>query len=455
MIDKESILLVDMFSGNYAEDHIAHEIVNLFQTDDGKRFIYVPHNGEPTEHCEQVKKILMLRYLGDGKYEVLGRARAEKCLSTEEDQQYALEHMSYGGRPFKSIMRTAGQEFKQNEYITFEAYETQRLMKPLIIQCVPRCEAGVFEGKVSRGPRCESGLKVKTNFDGSYQSIEIATGLRSDGALNLLVPHQRRFIENDNELYTKLSKLFDKRADSLSWIDVSTIDDYCLLPPSEDSSVKDARFLSLLNIEESELAYSNLLAHFLDENLDIAKEFLTLLMERVDVEPNPQDLIPLNIEREKHHVDILIETYDKVFIVENKIHAGLSKGRSEEGDESQLDKYVDAISEIYANKDCFVIVLCPDYNNIAKEPILLDGKIVPLISYKEVFDLFSGFNKVRGGKRENQYFQDFMAILSWQLTDHLKDTSRRYFDLSSKRFQRAIAVDEALNSGSTHKPSDA
>ena len=37
----ETIILNRMYAGSYLEEHIGHEVINLFKADDGSNYIYV------------------------------------------------------------------------------------------------------------------------------------------------------------------------------------------------------------------------------------------------------------------------------------------------------------------------------------------------------------------------------------------------------------------------------
>ena len=65
-----------MYNGDYLADNLGHEIINLYQSDNGKNYVYLQHAGTFSEEQKgKVGYVLFVRTLpGRKMLEVLGKA---------------------------------------------------------------------------------------------------------------------------------------------------------------------------------------------------------------------------------------------------------------------------------------------------------------------------------------------------------------------------------------------
>ena len=135
-----------------------------------------------------------------------------------------------------------------------------------------------------------------------------------NGKLKDLISRQHETVKDDlgdkqkdDTRYKELVKLF---ATDENWEELRPLNESDLL--SEDNK-RHGRFLSLINKEDSELAYSNLLAHFLNENDKLGSRFIEFLWKISNIgDPSDADLVLLDVFREKMHIDLLINTKKRV-----------------------------------------------------------------------------------------------------------------------------------------------
>lgn len=205
--DHREMLVVNMFSGKYPIEHVAHEIINIFRTDDGKSYIYVPDDGHMSRH--DVGKVLMVCYLGSNIYEVIGRVFVDELLGDyDEGQKELLKSMRYYGVSLDKVMDAINRPYDEaGERVTFLAEKCQRPAKPIFIACNPESKPCHLQDK------------------GHVVNIRV---LSSTGKPTRLVQRQRRYLGRENndsrtneyefnqfELYDKLDCLFD--ADDSGW----------------------------------------------------------------------------------------------------------------------------------------------------------------------------------------------------------------------------------------------
>ena len=475
---EDAILIVNMFSGSYPTDNIAHEIINLFKSDEvedrdysGCHYLYVPWNG----HCNsKANKVLMVRHIGSGEYEVLARAKVKKAMEKSIDEQNkAIERIKYDEKSIEEIFAAVGKPFKRGEtfneceLLSFEVENAKRPLFPIIIK--------------SMNEQKEEKKKATGKEHEEDEICEIVVKSYSkNGKLKDLISRQHETVKDDlgdkqkdDTRYKELVKLF---ATDENWEELRPLNESDLL--SEDNK-RHGRFLSLINKEDSELAYSNLLAHFLNENDKLGSRFIEFLWKISNIgDPSDADLVLLDVFREKMHIDLLINTKSVLFILENKVNARLDEDElfsvNNDNDDIQQDKryklsgeqlkpnekyaggqlqrYIDKLpNEIKEGKErILVFIICPSRNKLYKDyleykeskgkngllrKVWLDeeGKklcAVPVISYKNILDVLSGtpdytpgdpLPNVRG-ERDKGYFRDFMDMLYWQETDEHNST---------------------------------
>jgi len=79
-INDEAIVLNRMFTGDYLEENIGHEVINLFKSDNGKYYLYLNALGSFHSIWEsRIKSMLMVRTIQGAKMlEVIGLATGLK-----------------------------------------------------------------------------------------------------------------------------------------------------------------------------------------------------------------------------------------------------------------------------------------------------------------------------------------------------------------------------------------
>ena len=144
MTEEKEILLNIMYNGDYlqsANQNIGHEIINLFQDDNGNNYIYVlPYGCMAQKHNGKIETILLVTRHNTSLLEVLAKAEnleqiieikgswTKQIKKIHDDQCAYIENnnITYGGVKLNDIMK----KNESNEtafYITFKA---KRIVKP-------------------------------------------------------------------------------------------------------------------------------------------------------------------------------------------------------------------------------------------------------------------------------------------------------------------------------------
>ena len=137
-VDKSGIVINRMYVGDYLASNLGHEVINLYQADNGQNYIYLNSTGDFVKaHQGKIEYMLFVKYYGIGEVEVIGMAKglhdvynaehkfANKYGGVNEailaEQKAFVEDeggISYGGVPLFDIFGKAGQ---QSVYITYKA----------------------------------------------------------------------------------------------------------------------------------------------------------------------------------------------------------------------------------------------------------------------------------------------------------------------------------------------
>lgn len=390
----EEIVLNRMFAGEFLDDHIGHEIVNMYKDDKGRNYIYIqPYGTYERSHHRHIGSVLMVRNIpGKRALEVLGLATELSDIydpSFPAEQQWEIhkrflmqEQVSYGGVPILDIFdRSKEMPEKQPVYISMQAGIVKRPNKPVYI----------IYGE------------EKTITDNNAVIVNLPNTNQAKCSL-------KQYFTPNNTDYAVLEQLISQ---PFLWtMDIEPIQDV------RQQEVHEDNFFDICGVADYELAFSNALAYYIGKYPELAIEFLNSCL---DIKLSA----PLTCLREWNNIDILIEDNDEIVVVENKITSKINGVQVTDGKQvgNQLKKYLD-IAEKRAKGDylddddpkkimlssqpkkvsCFI--LTPDYN-----PINMGNyNIGDFVCEKHYHQLFYSkvYNFLKGHHPEDVYFQEFL-----------------------------------------------
>ena len=132
--DKKGIVLNRMYTGSYLSTNLGHEVINMFQADNGRHYLYLNAKGNFSERGKQVGTMLLVRGINDNRVEVVGMAKnlnpveSANCTlprdlgrvngSVRQQQKDFLEskNVTYGDVPIIDIFGEKGQ---QSVYVSY------------------------------------------------------------------------------------------------------------------------------------------------------------------------------------------------------------------------------------------------------------------------------------------------------------------------------------------------
>ena len=126
------IVLNRMYSGEYLRENLGHEVINLYQADNGNHYLYLLDYGTfDRKYKEKINYMLMIRYIDTAKYKIIGLACGLTDTLNESDElifenqehfhSNSKESVCYGGVNVFDIFKL--NQSYQDVCITYKAEE--------------------------------------------------------------------------------------------------------------------------------------------------------------------------------------------------------------------------------------------------------------------------------------------------------------------------------------------
>lgn len=356
---KKTIVLNRMYAGSYLSTHLGHEVINMFQADNGKHYLYLNSIGNFEEKGLNAKNMLLVMHVGGKRVEILGLAKnlspapgAQCSLPSninsidnsisEEQRNYILSEkdggISYGDVPLLDIFGTIGQ---QNVFISYE---------------VGKNEFGENEFFVPN-------KKMFICFDeNEAQKDDIILNEHNFGSTSL-----RQFIQEGNKDYEILNSV------------IANEDMWHLCNEKVVRGAYTPHKISLFDIcriRHNENCFSDALAYYMEKypklwvgffkELDILINDNFKVSREVDAKVNNENCK----ENTGGRIDLLLSDDNSFIVIENKVKSDINKIERDLGvNQNQLDRYQNFIKYLITNnkvkqKQYYLFVLAPDYSKL-------------------------------------------------------------------------------------------
>ena len=382
------IMLNKSFIGSWGvanDENIPHEIINLFRSDNGKIYIYVPpYGGFKTNEHPDVQYILLTGSWNNNMTEVFYVVKGLTLLhhggrkATKSDRAKLVDYIKahnikYGGK-FLHEIKMAEAEEEIVFYMTFEAEAIYKPKKPLFLSWEAGSDSHTEEKDVYE-------LSVK---DYKYQR---QIGYIPRGDSNLV----KDIIESDlwdteNSVVQSVSPVGNKR-------------------------IQHTNFLQLVHKEYDETIYSNLLYEFFRTTPGLLSSFAAEVLEI----PGETDFTiskEVTTKDGKGRIDLLVENDNYVIVIENKINSGLN-GIDKHNRLSQLTTYIEFVeAELLNGRSGRYFIFEPDYNDIDISRFdKRRGEEFDKIQYSLLYDFFKKQLTDLKVSSYGQYAEDFVNAL--------------------------------------------
>ena len=350
-MNNNEILINRMFSGDYLQYNIGHEVINLFLSDDGSYYVYINDDGTLGEdhyyktgedeegsniYGTTVKNILLARTLeNENSIEIIGVASGLTPvflpgINDEEQQKlqqkYARKNnVKYGGVNINDIYKGGEQQIVN---ITFKA------------DCIKK----VKEGKriyIRMAQKANMKERNDNNLDSGSDKQRKLSNVEIQDLESVKLGRALKSFINEEEHKTDYKTL------ELLINDKSLWENGAVKKVSENSNEK-LSYLDICKRSYEELAYSNAMLYFTQKYPEIAFDLFDTLIKRDDDKCVHEDFVAL---REKKHMDLLFYNENRFVVVENKIKSGINGVREIDGiTQTQLDDYVIAVREVLKDR---------------------------------------------------------------------------------------------------------
>lgn len=337
MTEKEvkGIVLNRMYTGSYLSTNLGHEVINMFQADDGKHYLYLNAKGNFSSIGKEVTTMLLVRHVGENCVEVVGMAKNLKCVDSaccslprdlgrinetiQEAQQKFMKGIKYNRVPIQEIFGVSGQ---QNVFISYwvkkEDFYTPKDGESIIIRF--------------KDNKDKNSSRAKFPLIDSIASVDLKEHNFSSTSL-----HQ--FILDGEDLDLLNNDICNK--------DIWEQKDNIVTIPEDFSPCRISLF-DICQIQNDENCFSNALSFFMNK---YPKLWSTFWEEKIrdDIKLEPIQSITreenAKIDGKKDtggRIDLLIRTKNYYIIVENKIDSRVIIDEKEKL--SQLERYYNYVS---------------------------------------------------------------------------------------------------------------
>ena len=402
---KTGIVLNRMYTGSYLSTNLGHEVINMFQADNvnnepGRHYLYLNAKGNyAKKHDEQISDMLLVRYAGNNKVQVLGWAKGleavpgavdayqgydENCNILKKQREYITKNkIKYGGVGLIELFMGSNQ---QNIYITYSAKEFYRPQKSIYIQYVNESDLLYKDDNVSI-TNVEKQLNLKLSgyqfgkatlkqyiypnehknglfkFDRRKKSDEYKQNFNASQ-----VHSEEQFISNLEDRVNKKREKDWKKLVELLDINFKIEDGKPLWVMDEENKktvekeglydfVSELRDVSLFDImpklQRDENCFSDALMYFMNRDKNEWQKILEKLCNKYNIgaicsiEREKDATIGKNKEDEDKkggRIDLLIRTENAYIVIENKIKSDINSKKDDENGKNQLDRYRDYVT---------------------------------------------------------------------------------------------------------------
>ena len=329
-MSKTGIVLNRMYVGDYLSTNLGHEVINMFQADDNKHYLYLNAKGNFSSQGEKMGTMLLVRGKGEGRVEVVGMAKNLKlvdgaCCTLPRDlgkintkarsaQDAFLKNVKYGNVSIFDIFGTQGQ---QSIYVSYWVEEGEFFVPKEGVSLI------IAFSNSSKGDEDNGGEGVKhltlTNHNFASTSL-----------------HQ--FILEGEDL-DRLQELCDNE----QYPDIWEVDNTKLNVTNIGVKERKISLFDICQIQNDENKFSNAMSYFIQQYPKLWQWLLRDIAgiedcDEIESVTREEDAKVDNLEYKDKtggRIDLLIRTKNSYIIIENKIDSNIIK----ENGITQLSRY--------------------------------------------------------------------------------------------------------------------
>ena len=478
MENKDVIVINRMYTGDYLDKNLGHEVINMFTADNGGHYIYLNAYGNFAEvHKDKVGHILLVKNNSENEFEILGYATGIEDVYDAEDKfvdkydrdletdviykkqrEYIIKNqITYGeensGKPFEkkrcSILSIFNDAEQQSIFITYKAQEVWIPMERMFIRYGENtdCNSNIITLNGYKYP--STSLKSYIYPEGTYKGDNTLYKIKAEDKPKIIEARKLDYIEikkiiDNEDLWVKASTDEQRKENKTNgYKGFEKIEEF-------DFNIQPLRELSLFDIcriQDDENRFTAALEHFIEKYKELFEKFFD---EKYEVKLFDN----LKVEREKNlkiddtsygRIDLFITDENNIVVVENKIKSGINKTQIEAKSRvsgNQLVRYKKYVDLVKGKKNAKFFILLPNYSEqIIKNEIkneILTGKVVGLkeddyttITYKTLYDFLMDNISVWSKDNNMRAFVEAMKRHTYG-----NDKEYLYYEMQEKFYRR-------------------
>lgn len=386
------IVLNRMYCGDYLDDNLGHEIINMYKSDNGKSYLYLNAHGTFDAKWEnRIKTMLLVRTIeGRKMLEVIGIAIGMEDVyhqgqSGKEQEQYIVSNgVKYAGKYLHEIF--SGNLWQQDVNISFVAQKVLLPQKKVFLSFNPD-------------------IRDKNDQNSCTYYLE---------GINQAKASLKQYVDAQSAplAYNKLMSLINQK------------DLWCTEASMVNDKVADERqttYFDICGISHNELAFSNAIAYFFEKFPHHISGFMKTVGLSFDT------FNGIKIYREKRNIDLLLTNGNKSIVIENKITSGINGIDRHDPSKSQLKKYYDILNsdlkQQFPNPSFFV--LTPNYNDIDLSQYAAGEHYTKLL-YSQLYDYLKGQAEYESDVLFQNYVDAMERHTSFYCNDQYEDMKQRF-----------------------------
>ena len=428
----KAIVLNRMYVGDYLSTNLGHEVINMFQADNGGHYLYLNAYGNfGKDHSGQIGYMLLVKYHTEGMFEVIGKAEGlmdvegadatlkqdykavNPSISKAQTEYIEKENITYGGVPIRKIFNDAEQ---QNIFITYKA---ARLFKPnrkVFIGYGVEADV-VLTGYKQAKTSLKTYIYPKGTFAGDQKKEKIEEKINDYKKLLGLIEQEGLWVESNERINNDLLKIKSREV---------SIFDICQIQNDEN------RFSYALAYFMTQPQYKKLWQNFFKQyRVELGDNYTVAREESAKIEDknwNHKD------KPNGGRIDLLIRDDNNIIVIENKIKSDIN---SIEGDNEgeQLERYYNYISwstqkdKPDEGKNPHFMILTPNYNQPHIKSKDME-ELYQVITYGELYTYLDGKDEVKNDHNFKAFFEAMHRHTHENVNDYL------YYDMLEKFVRR-------------------
>ena len=422
-----------MYVGDYLATNLGHEVINLFKADNGKHYIYLNATGNfAPKHRGKIGYMLFVKYCQENEVEVIGMATELKEVKGSDQslgknyktlrkeinnaqKQFIQDEggIEYGGVSILDIFNNAEQ---QSIFITYKA-EKEKVY-------LPANDLRIF---------LRYGNDAQNELNGNKMFIALKSyNLPKTSLKSYIYP------ENNEDKCVDYNNVLNNLINNKELWTTEGIEKVNVKNTKIQQSVS---IFDICQIHNDENRFSYALAHFMmqkkyrelwqkffaQRGIELGKDYTVTREEDANIKDSEWDN---DNKPGGGRIDLLIKDDKNIIVIENKIKSDINTKKSDKGDTTQLNRYVNYVEWLIEHSEGekpspHFVILTPKYN------IPEIGKIYSIVTY---YDLYYFLQKNMSVFEDDRNFVDFYNAMFRHTHNNVNDYL--YYDMMEKFVMR-------------------